>query len=185
MHGHDLSHSFERSGNEAFRQRDPERESTLPPPGFSSAVWLSGIETGAFGWLEEAISQGSSALRHSRHGRQSRSFGDDLREFRVVMIGNEWSADHKSPKSLGGKNDADRPRPARGRRGHRRSLWKRATSGRGTSCRKPEISSTATAPIAPRDPEGHIWTFGVTKERMTAGRVGDKASGLTTKKRLD
>jgi hypothetical protein len=35
-----------------------------------------------------------------------------------------------------------------------------------------------------RDPEGHIWTFGVTGKRMTPDEW-DKASGLTTKKRLD
>ena len=35
-----------------------------------------------------------------------------------------------------------------------------------------------------RDPEGHIWTFGVTEKRMTP-EEWDKASGLTTKKRLD
>jgi hypothetical protein len=34
------------------------------------------------------------------------------------------------------------------------------------------------------DPEGHIWTFGVTEKRMTP-EEWDKASGLTTKKRLD
>jgi uncharacterized glyoxalase superfamily protein PhnB len=35
-----------------------------------------------------------------------------------------------------------------------------------------------------RDPEGHIWTFGVTETEMTPEQW-DKASGLTTKKRLD
>jgi hypothetical protein len=35
-----------------------------------------------------------------------------------------------------------------------------------------------------RDPEGHIWTFGVTEKRMTP-EEWDKESGLTTKKRLD
>ena len=35
-----------------------------------------------------------------------------------------------------------------------------------------------------RDPEGHIWTFGVTEKRMRP-QEWDKASGFTTKKRLD
>ena len=35
-----------------------------------------------------------------------------------------------------------------------------------------------------RDPEGHIWTFGVTEKKMTP-QEWDKASGLTTKKRLE
>jgi uncharacterized glyoxalase superfamily protein PhnB len=35
-----------------------------------------------------------------------------------------------------------------------------------------------------RDPEGYIWTFGVTVQRMTP-QEWDKASGLTTRKRLD
>jgi uncharacterized glyoxalase superfamily protein PhnB len=34
------------------------------------------------------------------------------------------------------------------------------------------------------DPEGHIWTFGVTVRRMTPDEW-DQASGLVTRKRLD
>ena len=35
-----------------------------------------------------------------------------------------------------------------------------------------------------RDPEGHIWTFGVTVRKMTPDEW-DAASGLVTRKRLD
>jgi uncharacterized glyoxalase superfamily protein PhnB len=35
-----------------------------------------------------------------------------------------------------------------------------------------------------RDPEGHIWTFAISEKRMTP-EAWDKASGFTTKKRLD
>ncbi len=35
-----------------------------------------------------------------------------------------------------------------------------------------------------KDPEGHIWTFGVTVRKMTSDDW-DKAGGLVTKKRLD
>ncbi len=35
-----------------------------------------------------------------------------------------------------------------------------------------------------KDPEGHIWTFAVTVEKMTPGEW-DEVSGFTTKQRLD
>ena len=112
------------------------------PKGLSSAVFYQDAKA-AFRWLETAfgfeplfvILDADGNLGHSEmvHGSS------------VVMIGNEWSADHKSPKSVGGKNtqtvhvqlaggDETARAPARPAR---------------KSCRSPRFSSTATAPIAP------------------------------------
>src|SRR5580704_10919548 len=71
------------------------------PKGLSSAVCYLDAKA-AFRWLEEAfgfeplfvILDAGGNLGHSEM-----TFGNS-----VVMVGNEWSADHKSPKSLGGKN---------------------------------------------------------------------------------
>ena len=71
------------------------------PKGLSSAVCYVDPKA-AFRWLEEAfgfeplmvILDENDNIAHSEM-----KYGDS-----VVMIGNEWSADHKSPKSIGGKN---------------------------------------------------------------------------------
>ena len=49
---------------------------------------------------------------------------------------------------------------------------------------EPETQFYGDRTYRARDPEGHIWTFGVTEKRMTP-EEWDKASGLTTKKRLE
>ena len=101
----------------------------------------------------------------------------------VVMVGNEWSADHKSPKAVGGKNtqtvhvqlaegdDID-------------AHCERARAVGAEIVQEPETQFYGDRTYRARDPEGHIWTFGVTEKRMTP-EEWDKASGLTTKKRLD
>src|SRR3546814_945869 len=69
--------------------------------GLSSAVSYQDSKA-AFRWLEEAFGfeplfvllDDAGNLAHSEMG-----FGNS-----VVMVGNEWSDDHKSPKSIGGKN---------------------------------------------------------------------------------
>jgi uncharacterized glyoxalase superfamily protein PhnB len=106
------------------------------------------------------------------------SFGNS-----VVMVGNEWSADHKSPKSIGGKNtqtvhvqlaqdeDVD-------------AHCERARRAGAEILQEPQTQFYGDRTYRARDPEGHIWTVGVTEKRMTP-EEWDKASGLTTKKRLD
>ena len=71
------------------------------PKGLSSAVCYKDSKA-AFRWLEEAFGfepvfvlldeQGN--LAHSEMG-----YGNS-----TIMIGNEWSDDHRSPANLGGKN---------------------------------------------------------------------------------
>ena len=71
------------------------------PKGLSSAVCYQDAKA-AFRWLEAAfgfeplfvILGPDGTLAHSEM-----TFGNS-----VVMVGNEWSADHKSPKSIGGEN---------------------------------------------------------------------------------
>src|SRR5262252_10599595 len=71
------------------------------PKGLSSAVCYQDAKA-AYRWLEAAF--GFEPLfvildADGNLGHSEMTFGNS-----VVMVGNEWSADHKSPKSLGGKN---------------------------------------------------------------------------------
>ncbi len=95
----------------------------------------------------------------------------------VVMIGAEWSADHKSPASVGRKctqtvhlqmsEDIDRH-------------CERARKAGAEIVQAPETQFYGDRTYRARDPEGHIWTFGQTVKAMTPGEW-DKASGLKTR----
>jgi uncharacterized glyoxalase superfamily protein PhnB len=150
------------------------------PKGLSSAVCYQDANA-AFRWLEEAF--GFEPLfvildADGNLGHSEMTFGSS-----VVMVGNEWSADHESPKSIGGKNtqtvhvqleegeDVD-------------AHCERARKAGADILQEPETQFYGDRTYRARDPEGHIWTFGVTEKRMTP-EEWDKASGLTTRKRLD
>ncbi|MBL8552067.1 MAG: VOC family protein [Hyphomonadaceae bacterium] len=99
----------------------------------------------------------------------------------TIMVGNEWSEMHKSPKSINGLNtqtvhvqltdDID---------GH----CERARKAGAAILQEPETQFYGDRTYRAVDPEGHIWTFGQTVQALTP-EEWDKASGLTTKKRLD
>ncbi|WP_432768884.1 MAG: VOC family protein [Sphingopyxis sp.] len=148
--------------------------------GLSSAVSYLDPKA-AYRWLEEAFGfeplfaliDADGNLAHSEMG-----YGDG-----VVMVGSEWSDDHKSPKSIGGKNtqtvhvqlaagdDID---------GH----CEAARAAGAAILMEPETQFYGDRTYRARDPEGHIWTFGVTVEAKTAAEW-DAEGGFTTKTRLD
>ena len=149
------------------------------PKGFSSA--LSYVDPkAAFRWLEEAfgfepllvILDENENLAHSEM-----KYGEG-----VVMIGSEWSTDHKSPKSIGGKNTQSvHVQLARGE--NIDSHCERARKSGAEILQEPDTQFYGDRTYRARDPEGHIWTFGVTVQETTPEQW-DKASGLTTKARL-
>jgi uncharacterized glyoxalase superfamily protein PhnB len=126
----------------------------------------------AIAWLEQAfgfelmmlIEDGDGNLAHSEM-----RFGEA-----VVMIGNEWSEDHKSPRSIGGKNT--------------QTVHIQITTDVDAHC---ELARAAGAEILMepatqfygdrsyrcRDPEGHIWTVGQTVKAVTREEA-EAASGL-------
>jgi uncharacterized glyoxalase superfamily protein PhnB len=126
----------------------------------------------ALKWLEEAfgfeltmlIEDGEGNLAHSEM-----SFGNG-----AVMVGNEWTEDHKSPRSIGGKNtqtvhiqidtDID-AHCARARAAGAEILMEPATQFYGDRTYRC------------RDPEGHIWTVGQTVQAVTREEA-EAASGL-------
>jgi uncharacterized glyoxalase superfamily protein PhnB len=150
------------------------------PKGLSSAVFYQDAKA-AFRWLEKAFGfeplfvllDGEGNLAHSEM-----RFGNS-----VVMVGNEWSADHKSPKSIGGTNTQTvHVQLAQGE--DMEAHCQRARKAGAEILQEPQTQFYGDRTYRARDPEGHIWTFGVTEKKMTS-EEWDKASGLTTKKRLD
>jgi len=126
----------------------------------------------AVAWLERAfgfelfmlIEDGEGALVHSEM-----RFGDA-----VVMVGSEWSADHKSPRSIGGKNtqtvhihidtDVD-------------AHCERAKAAGAEILMEPESQFYGDRTYRCRDPEGHIWTVGQTVKPVSREEA-EAASGL-------
>ncbi|MBL8772588.1 MAG: VOC family protein [Phenylobacterium sp.] len=92
----------------------------------------------------------------------------------VVMVGNEWSEDHKSPVSIGGKNT--------------QSVHIHVETDIDAHCAKaraagfeilmePETQFYGDRTYRCRDPEGHIWTVGQTVKAVTREAAED-ATGL-------
>ena len=150
------------------------------PKGLSSAVSYQDSKA-AFRWLEEAfgfeplfvlLDEGGN-LAHSEMG-----YGTS-----VVMVGNEWSDDHKSPKTIGGKNTQSvHIQLAEGEDVD--AHCERARSAGATILAEPETQFYGDRTYRAADPEGHIWTIGVTVHRMSRDDW-DQAGGLTTQQRLD
>ena len=119
----------------------------------------------AFGFeVSMLIEDGEGAIAHSEM-----RFGDA-----VVMVGNEWSADHKSPRSIGGKNtqtvhiqiatDID-------------AHCERARAAGAEILMEPETQFYGDRTYRCRDPEGHIWTVAQHVEDVSREEA-EEVSGL-------
>ena len=126
----------------------------------------------ALKWLEAAfgfelvllIEDGEGNLAHSQM-----TFGESH-----VMVGNEWSADHASPASLGGKNtqtvhihieeDVD-------------AHCERARAAGAEILAEPATQFYGDRTYRCRDLEGHIWTVGQTVKAVTREEA-EAATGL-------
>lgn len=146
------------------------------PKGLSSAVCYLDPKA-ALRWLEAAfgfeplfvILDEQENLVHSEM-----TFGAS-----VVMVGNEWSADHKSPKSVGGKNTQTvHVQLERGEDVD--AHCQRARAAGAEILQEPGTQFYGDRTYRARDPEGHIWTFGATVQEMTPAEW-DKAAGGGTK----
>ncbi|MCA8902177.1 MAG: VOC family protein, partial [Hyphomonas sp.] len=98
------------------------------------------------------------------------TFGDSF-----VMIGNEWSEDHRSPKNLGAKNTQTvHVQLAEGE--DIDAHCERARAAGAEILQECDTQFYGDRTYRARDPEGHIWTFAVTVEMKTA-EEWDAASG--------
>jgi uncharacterized glyoxalase superfamily protein PhnB len=140
-------------------------------PTFRSALFYQDPKA-ALAWLEKAFGFELSMLLEDADGNVAHSqmgFGDSY-----VMIGQEWSADHKSPKSVGGKNtqtvnihiDTDID-----------AHFQRAKAAGADIVAEPETQFYGDRTYRCRDPEGHIWTISQTVKAVSR-EDAEAASGL-------
>jgi uncharacterized glyoxalase superfamily protein PhnB len=140
-------------------------------PSLSSAVCYRDPKA-ALAWLEKAFGFESFMVITDNDGNLAHSemrFGNG-----VIMVGNEWSADHKSPASLGGKNTQTvHVHLSDGIDAH----CARAKAAGAEIIAEPETQFYGDRTYRARDPEGHIWTFGQTVKQVSREEA-EKASGL-------
>lgn len=106
-------------------------------------------------------------------------FGDGL-----IMVGSEWSDDHKSPASLGGKNTQSvhmQLTPAHG--GDIDAHCERARKAGARILMEPADQFYGDRSYRAADPEGHVWSFAQTVKTMTP-EEWDANSGFKTRTRL-
>jgi uncharacterized glyoxalase superfamily protein PhnB len=126
----------------------------------------------ALTFLEAAFGFELSMLIEDDQGNIAHSemrFGDA-----VVMVGNEWTEDHKSPASIGGKNtqtvhiqidtDVD-------------AHCERARAAGFEILMAPATQFYGDRTYRCRDPEGHIWTVAQTVQAVSREEA-EQASGL-------
>jgi len=129
----------------------------------------------ALDWLEKAYGFEPAMIISDANGDIAHSemrFGECL-----IMIGNEWTEDHKSPASIEGKNtqtvhvhleeDID-------------AHCERARKAGAEILMEPETQFYGDRTYRARDPEGHIWSFGQMVKQVSP-EEWDRESGFSTK----
>ncbi len=150
------------------------------PKGLSSAVFYQDPKA-AYRWLEKAF--GFEPLFVLLDADENLAHSEMRYGASVVMIGSEWSDDHKSPSSVGGKNTQTvHVQLAEGEDVDAHCEHARREGAH--ILQEPTTQFYGDRSYRAKDPEGHIWTFSVTVRKMTPEQW-DAASGLTTRKRLD
>ena len=126
----------------------------------------------ALTWLEKAFGFEVAMLIEDADGNVAHSemrHGDSL-----VMIGSEWSADHASPASIGGKNTQTvHIQLTTDVNAH----CERARAAGAEIIMEPEDQFYGDRSYRCRDPEGHVWTVGQTVKAVTREEA-EAASGL-------
>lgn len=99
----------------------------------------------------------------------------------IIMVGSEWTDDHKSPANLGGKTsqsihvhvigDID-------------AHCERARKAGAKIDQEPETQFYGDRTYRARDLEGHIWTFSQTVEAMTSEQWDAAIPGIRTRTTL-
>ena len=139
--------------------------------GFRSALFYQDPKA-ALAWLEKAFGFELTMLLEDAEGNLAHSqmsFGDGY-----VMIGQEWSDDHKSPKSVGGKNtqtvniqiDTDID-----------AHFERAKAAGAVIIAALETQFYGDRTYRCADPEGHMWTVSQTVQAVSREEA-EAASGL-------
>ncbi len=151
------------------------------PKGIASALCYVDPNA-AFLWLEDAFGFEPYLVlldENDRIAHSEMSFGTGF-----IMVGSEWSENHKSPKNLGLKNTQS-VHVQLGKGEDIDAHCARARRAGAEILQEPDTQFYGDRTYRARDPEGHIWTFGVTVNDMSAADW-EKASGgtLRTQTRL-
>ena len=129
----------------------------------------------AFQWLQKAFGFEPAMLITDADGKLAHS--EMVLEGGWIMVGNEWSENHKSPANLGGKcTQTVHVQLAKDIDGH----CERARAAGAEIVMEPENQFYGDRAYRARDLEGHIWTFGQTVEVVENGSW-DASMGLKTK----
>jgi len=126
----------------------------------------------ALAWLAAAFDFELVMLLEDAEGNVAHSqmvFGDSR-----LMVGSEWSADHQSPASVGGRNtqtvhiEIDEDVDAH---------CARARAAGAVILEEPETQFYGSRTYRCRDPEGHIWTI-AQAVRQVSREEAEAATGL-------
>lgn len=150
------------------------------PKGLSSSVSYRDPKA-AYRWLEQAFGFEPLFALLDENGDLAHSemtYGQSC-----VMVGSEWSADHASPASIGGRNTQSvHVQLAEG--DDIDAHCARAAAAGAQILAQPETQFYGDRTYRARDPEGHIWTFAVTV-RHTTPEQWRADTGLDFATRLD
>ena len=139
--------------------------------GLSSAVVYRDPKA-ALAWLEKAFGFELAMLLEDADGNLAHSqmeFGDSY-----IMVGQEWSDDHKSPRSIGGKNTQTVHIQVEG---DLDAHCERARAAGAEIIAEPETQFYGDRTYRCRDLEGHIWTVSQTVKAVSREEA-EAASGL-------
>lgn len=143
-------------------------------PSISSSLFYQNPRA-AIEFLRDAFGFELTFLLEDENGNLAHSqmsWGDGM-----IVVGTEWSDNHRSPKSIGGKcTQTCHIQMNEGIDAHCESARKAGAE----IIQEPETQFYGDRTYRARDPEGHIWTFSQTVKEMTPDEW-DKASGLKTK----
>jgi uncharacterized glyoxalase superfamily protein PhnB len=129
----------------------------------------------AFEWLQTAFGFEPAMLITDAEGKLAHSEMEF--EGGWIMVGNEWSADHKSPASIDGKcTQTVHIQVASDIEAH----CARARAAGAEIIAEPEDQFYGDRTYRARDLEGHIWTFGQTVKEVPP-EDWEKETGLKTR----
>jgi uncharacterized glyoxalase superfamily protein PhnB len=142
-----------------------------PRPALTSALSYRDPRA-ALKWLSDAFGFETVMLIEDSDGNLAHS---EMRfENAVIMVGNEWSDDHKSPASLAGKNTQTvHIQIAADVEAH----CERARRAGAVIFAEPETQFYGDRTYRCKDLEGHIWTIGQTVQKVTREEA-EAATGL-------
>lgn len=129
-------------------------------------------------WLEDAFGFEVTLLIEDEAGNLAHSqmiYGDS-----VVMIGNEWTDEHKSPASIGGKMTQTVHIQLADGDGTVDEHCARARKAGAVIFADPETQFYGDRTYRCKDPEGHIWTVSQTVQAMGPDEWDTKGMGLKT-----